>query len=87
MKFGYQYIIIIVNRVGNQIKGENMEVERNIIFMKAGGNASKTSYGYKLAMPAAAIKALGVTKEDRAVIVKIEEDKVIIEKKKINSTK
>ena len=50
--------------------------------MKAGGNASKTSYGYKLAMPAAAIKALGVTKEDRAVIVKIEEDKVIIEKKK-----
>lgn len=61
-----------------------MEIERNIIFTKAGGGAGKYSVGYKLSVPAAAIKALGVTKEDRAVIIKIEEDKVIIEKKKIN---
>lgn len=59
-----------------------MEIERNIIFTKAGGTAGKTSVGYKLSMPAAAIKTLGVTKEDRAVIMKIEQDQVIIKKKK-----
>lgn len=59
-----------------------MEIERNIIFTKAGGGAGKYSVGYKLSVPAAAIKALGVTREDRTVIVKIEGDRVIIEKKK-----
>ena len=59
-----------------------MEIERNIIFTKAGGGAGKYSVGYKLSVPAAAIKVLGVTRENRTVIVKIEGDRVIIEKKK-----
>ena len=50
-----------------------LEVERNIIFNKAGGNAGKTSYSYKLSLPADAIEALGATPEDRGVIMRIEE--------------
>lgn len=57
-----------------------LEVERNIIFNKAGGNAGKTSYSYKLSIPADAIEALGATPEDRGVIMRIEDGKIIIEK-------
>ena len=56
------------------------KIERNIIFNKAGGNAGKKSYSYKLSLPADAVEALGVTVEDRSVSLKIEEGKVIIEK-------
>lgn len=55
-------------------------IERNIIFGKAGGNASKNSYSCKVSLPADAIEALGATPEDRGVIMKIEEGKIIIEK-------
>ena len=56
------------------------EIERNIIFGKAGGNASKNSYSCKVSLPADAIEALGATPEDRNVIMKIEKGKIIIEK-------
>lgn len=56
------------------------EIERNIIFGKAGGNASKNSYSCKVSLPADAIEALGATPEDRGVIMKIEEGRIIIEK-------
>lgn len=56
------------------------EIERNIIFGKAGGNASKNSYSCKISLPADAIEALRVTPEDRSVIMKIEDDRIIIEK-------
>ncbi len=57
------------------------EIERNIIFGKAGGNASKNSYSCKVSLPADAIEALGATPEDRSVIMKITEDgRIIIEK-------
>lgn len=55
-------------------------IERNIIFNKAGGNAGKTSYSYKLSLPADAIETLGATPEDRGVKIRIEEGKIIIEK-------
>ncbi len=56
------------------------EIERNIIFGKAGGNASKNSYSCKVSLPADAIEALGATPEDRTVIMKIEDGRIIIEK-------
>ena len=56
------------------------EIERNIIFGKAGGNASKNSYSCKVSLPADVIEALGATPEDRNVIMKIEKGKIIIEK-------
>ena len=57
-----------------------LEVERNIIFNKAGGNAGKTSYSYKLSLPADAIEALEITPENKNVILKIEKGKIIIKK-------
>ena len=57
-----------------------LEVERNIIFNRAGGNAGKTSYSYKLSLPADAIEALGAKPENKNVILQIEKGKIIIEK-------
>ena len=57
-------------------------VERNIIIAKAGGTAGKNSVNYKISLPAEMIKELGVTPEDKSVIVSFENGKIIIEKKK-----
>jgi hypothetical protein len=56
------------------------EIKRNIMFNKAGGNAGKNSYTYRLSVPVAMIEALGITPDDREVILKIEAGKVIVEK-------
>lgn len=56
------------------------EVKRNIMFNKAGGNAGKNSYTYRLSVPVAMIEALEITPDDREVILKIEAGKVIVEK-------
>lgn len=57
-----------------------MEVKRNVTINKVGGNASKNSVNYKISIPTGMIKELGVTKEDRSVILKLENKKIIIEK-------
>ncbi len=56
--------------------------ERNIIIAKAGGTAGKNSVNYKISLPAEMVKELGVTPEDKSVIVSFENGKIIIEKKK-----
>lgn len=56
-------------------------VERNIIMGKAGGNAGKNSVNYKISLPAEMVKELGVTQEDKSVLVSFENGKIIIEKK------
>ena len=56
------------------------EIERNVMFEKAGGNASKNAYTCRISLPVDAIKALGVKPEDRAVMLTIEENKVVITK-------
>ncbi len=56
-------------------------VERNIIMGKAGGTAGKNSVNYKISLPADMVKAIGVTPEDKGVIVSLEDGKIIIEKK------
>lgn len=55
--------------------------ERNIIIAKAGGTAGKNSVNYKISLPADMVKAIGVTSEDRAVNVLLENGRIIIEKK------
>lgn len=57
-----------------------MKIDRNLIFNKAGGNASRNSYSCKMSIPAAAIDALGVTPDDREVTLEILDGKVIITK-------
>lgn len=56
------------------------EIERNVMFAKAGGNASKNAYTCRISLPMDVIKALGVTPDDRSVMLTIKENKVVIVK-------
>lgn len=56
-------------------------VERNIIIGKAGGTAGRNSVNYKISIPAEMIKEMGITPDDRSVIVSFNDGKIIIEKK------
>ena len=56
-------------------------VERNIIMGKVGGTAGKNSINYKISLPAEMVKDLGVTQEDKAVLVFFEDGKIVIKKK------
>lgn len=55
-------------------------VKRNIIMGKAGGTAGKNSVNYKISLPAEMVKVLGVTQEDKAVLVSLDNGKIIIQK-------
>lgn len=57
-------------------------VKRNIMMNKAGGNASKNALTYRISLPAGAIKALGITPEDRSVILSYDDEKIVIIKDK-----
>ena len=46
-----------------------MEVKRNVMFAKAGGTAGKNSKNYRISLPADIVRELGVTEEDRSVIL------------------
>lgn len=60
-----------------------MIAKRNIMINRAGGNAGKNSKNYRLSIPADMVRALGVTEENRGVI--IEEKNGIITIKKAGS--
>lgn len=60
-------------------------VERNIIMGKVGGTAGKNSINYKISLPAEMVKALGVTRENKTVLVSFDNEKIVIEKKKGNA--
>lgn len=57
-------------------------VERNIIIAKAGGTAGKNSVNYKISLPAEMVKEMGITADNRSVLVSFDNGKIIIEKKK-----
>ena len=57
-----------------------MQAKRNVMIAKAGGTAGKNSKLYRLSLPAGMVKELGVTEEDRAVILSCEDGKIVIEK-------
>lgn len=56
-------------------------IERNIIIGKAGGTAGKNSVNYKISLPAEMVKEMGITPDDKSVLVSFENGKIIIEKK------
>lgn len=56
------------------------QFKRNVIMNKAGGASGKNTYSYKLSIPARVIKELGVTPEDKGLILTLEDGKLIIEK-------
>ena len=57
-----------------------MRVARNIMINKAGGNAGKNSKTYRVSIPADMVRALGVTEDDRSVMLEQRDGKIIIEK-------
>lgn len=58
-----------------------MQVERNVMINKAGGNAGKESVNYRVSIPADFIRGLGVTADDKTVVLKFIDNKIIITKK------
>lgn len=57
-----------------------MQVKRNIMVNKAGGTASKNGKTYRVSIPAEMVREMGVTEEDRGVVLTCEDGKIIIEK-------
>lgn len=51
-----------------------------IIFAKAGGNASKNSYNCKVSLPKKWVDAMGITNDDRDVILQFDGKKIVIKK-------
>ena len=56
------------------------EVKRNIMINKAGGTSGKDTKNYRVSIPIAMVRALGITEEDRGVLMTLEGGKIIIEK-------
>ncbi|MCM1385300.1 MAG: AbrB/MazE/SpoVT family DNA-binding domain-containing protein [Lachnoclostridium sp.] len=57
-------------------------IKRNIIIGKAGGTAGKNSVNYKISLPAEMVKEIGVTQEDKAVLVSLDNGEIRIKKDK-----
>lgn len=58
------------------------KVNRNIMINKAGGNASKCGMTYRISLPADSVRGIGVTPEDRSVVVEYDDEKIVIKKVK-----
>lgn len=59
-----------------------MQVNRNIMINKAGGNSGANTKNYRVSIPADMIRKLGVTEEDRSVILSCENGIITIKKDK-----
>ena len=57
-----------------------MKIERNVMINKAGGTAGKKAVNDRISLPKEAIEELGITSEDRKVILEVEENIVTIKK-------
>lgn len=57
-----------------------MQVKRNIMINKAGGNSGANTKNYRVSIPADMIRELGVTEDDRSVILNCENGILTIEK-------
>lgn len=60
-----------------------MKEERkgNMIIGTAGGTAGKNSRNYKVSIPSLWAKEMGVSMEDKTLILSFEDKKIVIEKK------
>lgn len=59
-----------------------MQVNRNIMINKAGGNSGANTKNYRVSIPADMIRELGITEEDRSVILSCENGIITIKKDK-----
>lgn len=57
-----------------------MQVKRNIMINKAGGNSGANTKNYRVSIPANMIRELGITENDRSVTLTCENGIVTIRK-------
>ena len=57
-----------------------MQVKRNIMITKAGGNSGANTKNYRVSIPADMIRELGVTEDDRSVVLNCENGILTIKK-------
>lgn len=55
-------------------------IKRKILFNKPGGTASKNSIMARLTLPPEFVKELGITPEEKEVIISLVDKKIVIEK-------
>ena len=63
-----------------EAKAEHMKVNRNIMINKAGGNSGANTKNYRVSIPADMIRELGVTEDNRSVVLTCGNGKIVIEK-------
>ena len=57
-----------------------MQAKRNIMINKAGGHSGANTKNYRVSIPADMIRDLGVTEDDRSVILSCENGMLTIKK-------
>ena len=57
-----------------------MQAKRNIMINKAGGHSGANTKNYRVSIPADMIRELGVTEEDKGVILSLENGAITIRK-------
>ena len=58
------------------------KAKRNVMINKAGGTSGKNTKNYRISIPVGMIKALGVTEEDRSVVLEEKDGVITIKKEK-----
>lgn len=57
-----------------------LKVKRNIMINKAGGTSGSGTKNYRVSLPVNMIREMGITDEDRGVILEFDGDKITIKK-------
>ena len=55
-------------------------IKRNVLFNKPGGTASKNAMMVRVTLPPEYVTELGITPDEKEIIMYMEEDKLIIKK-------
>lgn len=55
-------------------------IKRKVLFNRPGGTASKNAMMARITLPPEYVKALGITQDEKEVIISLKNDKIIIEK-------
>lgn len=58
------------------------KAKRNVMINKAGGTSGKNTKNYRISIPVGMIKALGVTEDDRSVVLEEKDGVITIKKEK-----
>ena len=61
------------------------KVSRNVMINKAGGTSGKNTKNYRISIPVGMIKALGVTEDDRSVVLEEKDGVITIKKEKMKT--